>query len=110
MDLTYPLILSLTSALSWWLSGYDTAVTGENHRKDLKRRVIRCGVTLVLMVVGLSLALGSNRFGGFVFIAIIVPVAILWTGCVSEAFARAFHRLIDSSDSREFDPNELTRE
>ena len=109
MDLTFPVILAVTAVVGWWLSGYDAEVTGENKVGDLKRRLIRCGVTLVLLAVGLGAALGS-RFGGFVFIAIIVPLAILWTGCLSEAFARAFHRLVDSPDSGEFDPNELTRE
>jgi hypothetical protein len=110
MDLTYPTMLAATSVLAWWLSGFDGAVTGESRAKDLKRRLIRCGITLVLMAVGLGAALGNSRFGGFIVVAVVLPLALIWTGCLSEAFARVFHRLVDSPDSREFDPNELTRE
>jgi predicted Zn-dependent protease len=38
----------------------------------------------------------------------IVPLALIWVGCLSEVFARAFHQLIDSADNREFDPKKLT--
>lgn len=110
MDLTIPLILAFTSALTWWLSGYDSQVTGENRVKDIKRRALRCGATLLLVAIGITAATGGGRFGGFVLIALVVPLGILWTGCVSDLLARGFHGLVDSSDSREFDPKELTRE
>ena len=44
---------------------------------------------------------------------LIIPasVGILWAGCFFGAlFARGFHRLIDSDDKREFDPNKSTRD
>jgi len=110
MDLTFPLILVVTSALAWWLSGYDSQVTGENYVKDIKRRALRCGATLLLVAIAVAAATSGGRFGLFVLIALVVPLAILWTGCVSELLARGFHGLVDSMDSREFDAKELTRE
>src|SRR5262245_6860527 len=110
MDLTIPLVLAFTSVLTWWLSGYDSQVTGENRVKDVKRKVIRCGVTLLLVAIGVAAATGGGRFGGFVRNALVVPLGLLWTGCVSELFARGFHSLVDSSDSGEFDPKVVTRD
>jgi len=108
--LKLPIILAATSIVAWWLSGYDAAVTGENKRSDFKRRAWRCGVTLVLMYAVAGTASGAGSFGGFIFIATTLPLAIIWAGCLSEVFARAFHHLVDSEDSREFDPRKLTGE
>jgi len=95
--------LLITLTVAWWLSRYDTAVTGENKAADLKRRALRCGVTLVLV----ALAVGC---GGFAYIAAAVLLAVVWAGCLSEISARGFHGLIDSTDTREFDPGKTDRE
>jgi hypothetical protein len=110
MDLTIPLVLAFTSALAWWLSGYDSQVTGENRIKDIRRRVLRCGANLLLITVGIAAATDGGRFGAFVLIALVLPLSIVWAGCVSELLAHGFHGLVDSSDLRGFDPKELTRE
>jgi hypothetical protein len=110
MDMTIPLILACTSALTWWLSGYDSQVTKENPIKDIKRRALRCGATLLLVTIGIAAATDSGRFGGFVLIALVLPLSIVWAGCVSELLARGFHGLVDFSDLRRVDPKELTRE
>jgi hypothetical protein len=110
MDFGFFIILVAVTGLGWWLSGFDSKVTGENRVADVKRRVIRCGATIVLTAIGIGAALSGGRFGGFVFIAMVVPLAIIWTGCVSEIFAHGFHRLVDSPDYGEYDPKELTRE
>jgi hypothetical protein len=110
MDLTIPVILAFTAGVTWWLSGYDGQVTGENYVKDIRRRAVRCGATLLIEIIGVGAATGGGRFGGFVLIALVVPLSILWTGCVSELLARGFHALVDPSDSREFNPKQLTRE
>ena len=110
MVLIYPIILAVTAGLAWWLSGYDSQVTGENKGADIRRRLFRCAATLLLVVAGFGGVSMGSRFGGFVLIALILPVALLWTGCISEIFARGFHLLIDPPDSREFDPKQLTRE
>ena len=110
MDLRFLILLAPVTVLAWWLSGYDSAVTGENRSADLRRRAIRCAATLLLILIGIGAAAGGGSFGTFVIIALVVPFGVLWTGCLSEVLGRGFHRLIDSSDSREFDQNELTSE
>jgi len=110
MALVYSIILTVSAGLAWWLSGYDGAVTGEYKVADIQRRASRCGATLLLVLAGLAGVSMGGRFGGFVLIALILPLAIIWTGCVSEIFARGFHLLIDTPDLGEFDPKELTRE
>jgi len=40
MNLVFIGILAVTATLSWWLSGYDTMVTGEDRAADLRRRAI----------------------------------------------------------------------
>ena len=43
------IVLAFATSVSWWLSGYDSRVTGENETQDRLRRGIRCGVTLLLV-------------------------------------------------------------
>jgi hypothetical protein len=108
MSLSFALVLLITAALGWWLSGYDSKVTGANVQADYTRRVIRCAITLLLVAAAVGAAAGGGRFGGFVFLGLVVPLAITWAGCLSELFARAFHGLIDSSGAGPYDPNKLT--
>jgi len=42
-------VLTLTVLASWWLSGYDTKLMGENETEDRIRRGVRCGITLFLV-------------------------------------------------------------
>ena len=96
------IIIAAIAALAWWLSGYDSLVTGENLRADLIRRGLRCGGTLLI------LAFGSINPGLMIFM--FVAIAILWASCLSELFARAFQVFVDHPDNREFDPILPTRE
>ena len=100
MALTILIVLAITSVLAWWLSGYDTRVTGEDNAADFRRRALRCGATLVLVALGFA--------GGFFFIGVTVLIAVVWAGCLSEIGARGFHSLLDSHDTTEFDPGKLT--
>jgi hypothetical protein len=102
-EYTVPISLALSAGFCWWLSGYDAQVTGEDRRADLKRRAWRCGVTLLLLFVGLG-------FGQFVWIGVVVPLAVIWAGCMSEFLAGAAHGLIDSPDPRKFEPRKAQRE
>ena len=52
------IILVAASVLARWLSGYDAAITGEIKLSDFKRRAWRCGITLALVCLGGSVALG----------------------------------------------------
>jgi tetratricopeptide (TPR) repeat protein len=87
----------------WWLSGYDSKLTGENQRSDYLRRMVRCGLTLVLEAVLFWLP------GTVLFIPLLV--AVVWAGCVAGLYSHGFHRLIDPEfyDDREFDPEKEKR-
>ncbi|HZR17539.1 MAG TPA: hypothetical protein VFE51_09445 [Verrucomicrobiae bacterium] len=110
MNLSVALVLVVTAGLAWWLSGYDSKVTGDNAQADYTRRIIRCAITLLLVAVAAGAATGGGRFGGFVFLGLVVPLALTWAGCVSELFARGFHGLIDSPAAGPYDPKEITRD
>jgi len=107
-------VLALAAGASWWLSGYDTKVTGENEREDLIRRTIRCGVTLFLV----ELAFWSlwrywrydDRASGMAYLMFVLPLALIWCGCLSELVSHGFHWLIDPEDHREFDPHKNRRD
>ena len=97
-----------TALAAWWLSGYDTKVTGENRQEDFIRRAARCGITFILLAVlcwlpGVMQALPMVLFIGGL-------LALVWCGCVVELFARWFHHLIDPEDKREFDPDKHLRD
>jgi tetratricopeptide (TPR) repeat protein len=99
MILLHITLLILAGLTLWWLSGFDSKVTGENTKADLIRRILRCVVSFVLATIFFS---GPSILG-----ILILPVSIglLWCGCLGEFFARGFHRLIDHADNREYDPN-----
>jgi hypothetical protein len=90
------------ASVAWWLSGYDANLTAEDKVADRKRRLKRCGITLLLA--------GLGWLGGVVFIFVLLTLAIVWAPCLSELLARAFHRLIDFSDASHFDPEKLTND
>ena len=102
--------LAVMGALAWWLSGYDALLTGDDHRADLIRRAVRCGITLILLAVGLIGLRQGGLVGGWMFISITVPLGITWAGCLSELFAGVFRGLVDSEDKREFDPKQTSRD
>ena len=110
MSLAFITILAVTAILSWWLSGYDANVTGEDKSADLLRRVSRCGITLVLMGFGAGLLLNGGVAGGFIFFLTILLQAIIWVSCASELSARLFHGLVDGNDQGEFDPKRVSRD
>lgn len=97
----YLLFIAFVTTVSWWLSSYDTQVTGENYRADFIRRAIRVVITLFLATLAV--------LGGFLAVPIIVIIAIIWAGCGAELAARQFHKLVDPDDNREFDPKETER-
>jgi hypothetical protein len=94
--------LVLIGLVAWWLSGYDSQLTHENQKADRIRRGIRSGVTLLLLEI-IYLAPPTAIF-------LIVILAVIWAGCISELASHGFHRLIDPSDKRVFDPARNLRE
>ena len=95
-------VLTGAALLAWWLSGYDSQLTRENQKADRLRRGIRCGVTLLLLEIIFWLPLTA--------IFIVVILAVIWAGCISELASHGFHWLIDPADKRSFDPARNVRE
>ena len=102
MSLTFFAILVVVAGLAWWLSGYDAQITGHNVTADIWRRLIRCGLTLLLVSAGAE--------NGMLFMGLAVFLAFIWAGCVSEMLAIRFHSLLEFTDHREFDSRRLTRD
>jgi len=101
------ILLSVAAAIAWWLSGFDSRVTGESVKADLLRRGIRCGLTLFLLAIFFSLPYSiASAPPMFLIVGLL---AIIWAGCITELGARFFHRLVDPEDKREFDPHQSAR-
>lgn len=101
------ILLLVAAAVAWWLSGFDSRVTGENKKADLIRRGIRCGVTILLLAILVRLPYSIASAPPMFLIAGLM--AITWAGCLTELGARCIHRLFDPEDKREFDPHHSTR-
>jgi hypothetical protein len=112
--LTNFVVLALAAVASWWLSGYDARLTGENQHRDLVRRTLRCGITLFLVELAfLSLWRYwryDDRASGMAYLIFMLPLALMWSGCLAELCSHAFHGLIDPEDRRRFDPNKNRRD
>ena len=108
------IVLALTLLGSWWLSGYDTKVTGENEQLDFIRRAVRCGITLILVELAFLCLWRYWRYddqtSGMAYLMLMVPLALIWCGCLAELCAQAFHHLVDPDDRRRFDPNKSRRD
>jgi tetratricopeptide (TPR) repeat protein len=107
-------VLASTAGASWWLSGYDPGVTGHNEKADSLRRSIRCGITLFLVEAAFyclwQYRQSNDPVSGMAYLVFALPLALVWSGCVSEFLAHGFHRLVDPEDDREFDPKKGLRE
>jgi hypothetical protein len=105
--------LGLIGAGAWWLSGYDTKLTGDDPQADAARRGIRCAITLmfasVALVSLLRWALYRDHVSGYIYISTVLPLAITWAGCLSELFARGFQRLLFPEDHRAADLGQTNR-
>jgi hypothetical protein len=101
------ILLTVAAAIAWWLSGFDPRVTGENKKADFIHRGIRCGSTLFLLAILVSLPRSIAVMP--LLLLVVGLLALIWTGCVTELCAGWFHRLVDPEDKREFDPNQSAR-
>ena len=112
--LTNMVVIALTVIVSWWLSGFDSRLTGEDGWEDITRRAFRCGITLVIVEIGFyalwQYRTTGDRSAGFLYLALLAPLLFLWTGRISEACAHCFHYLIDPHDKRPYDPKAAVRE
>jgi predicted Zn-dependent protease len=89
-------------------------LTGENQKADRWRRCIRCGITLLLVEVGFwglwKYWRNNDIASGALYLAMMLPLAFIWVGCLSEMLARTFNSLFDPEDHREFDGNQTQRD
>src|ERR1044072_5027500 len=93
--------VAILMAGAWGLSGYDSRVTGENPTADLVRRVLRCGITLILFIMA--------TINSFFATVIFWTLGFMWASCGAEFLTRRFQNLIDPEDDRKFDPKETQR-
>jgi thioredoxin-like negative regulator of GroEL len=107
-------VLAFTIPVSWWLSGYDPKLTGEKEQQDFIRRAIRCGLTWFLVELAFWCLWRcwryDDRASGMAYLIFMVPLALIWCGCLAELCAQAFHQLVDPEDRRRFDPNKNRRD
>lgn len=109
MDWKLLIVSAATLALSWWLSGFDARLIREDGKSSYGRRATRCAITLLLVVPAVFALIYRGIAGGWFFLAVTVPLGILWAGCVSELCASGFNRLVDPNDDRQFDSKQLSR-
>lgn len=106
-------VMAIAAVFFWWLSGFDSRLTGED-RADFVRRAVRCGITWVIVEVGFYALwrcwVVGDRSAGFLYLTLLAPTAVLWVGCISEAGSQYFHHLIDPQDKRPYDPKASTRD
>lgn len=111
--LTNLVVLVLATSLFWWLSGYDSRLTGHNETEDLIRRGFRCGVSLVLVEISFiflwQYLTSHDPWAGFLYLLVAMPLVIIWCGCVSHLGAHVFGWLIDPEDRRAFHPRTEVR-
>lgn len=107
------IVSGAATAFSWWLSGHDSRVRGENVVEDNIRRGIRCAISLVF-IEGMFLpawwAYHGDKVAGFLFLPVLVVFAMLWAGCIGEWAAGRVHGLIDPEDKRGYYPQKGLRE
>ena len=107
-------VLAFATLVSWWLSGYDAKLTGENEIADRWRRGIRCGITLLLVEVAFwnlwRYAHNNDVASGAAYLAIALLLGLTWIGCLSGMLAHGFHWLFDPSDHRELDSEKRQRD
>ena len=112
--LTNIALLAFAALVSWWLSGYDTKLTGENEREDFIRRAVRCSLSLFLMELAFLSMWRYWRYNdqasGMAYLIFALPLALIWCGCLSELASQVFHELVDPQDRRRFDPHKARRD
>ncbi len=108
-------ILAGVALGTWWLTGRDKNVSGENKRDRHFTRALRTVAVVFLFAVLLAVAEGGGGGGGVggVPLLLIIPVsiALLLRSSLSEVFAGGFLRLVDPTlqDERPFDPGKTQR-
>jgi tetratricopeptide (TPR) repeat protein len=102
----------LVAGLSWWYSGFDRHLKGDGSRTDIVHRLIRCGLTLVVLECAIWCQWRWFRFHDsfavILYLCLLPVMIVLWLGCLTEAGARLFVFLTDPvrSDPLDLDKNQ----
>ncbi len=103
------IVLALMTVAFWWLSGFDTRLSGTNRVRDFTRRAVRCGASLVVVEFCLLSYAGyvSQRHpaAGYIYPLLAVPLVFIWWGCLRQMGGQLFKSIIEPDDSGPFQPN-----
>jgi tetratricopeptide (TPR) repeat protein len=110
---TNVIVLVAATVVFWWLSGFDSHLSGDHGLRDLTRRGVRCGISLAI-VEGCFFFVWryvkeKNADAGYIYLLIAMPLALLWCGCLSQLGAHWFKSLIDPEDPEPFAPDKEER-
>jgi tetratricopeptide (TPR) repeat protein len=107
------ILLVLVAALFWWLSGYDSRLSGNHEVRDYVRRAVRAAVSVVIVECAFHFlwryAHDRNVGAGWAYLAAGLSLAIIWCGPLSHLGAQLFRSLIDPDDTRGFHPDQEAR-
>jgi tetratricopeptide (TPR) repeat protein len=97
----------LVAGLSWWFSGFDRHLKGDGSRVDIVHRLIRCGLTLVVLECAIWCQWRWFRFHDsfavILYLCLLPVMIVLWMGCLTEAGARLFVFLTDPVSTAKLD-------
>jgi tetratricopeptide (TPR) repeat protein len=107
------IVLAATTVVFWWLSGFDSHLSGHRGFRDLARRGARCGISLVIVETCFLFlwryVKEKNADAGYIYLLVAMPLALLWCGCLSQMGARFFNALIDPEDPEQYQPDKEER-
>lgn len=87
------MVMAIAVVIFWLLSGFDSRLTGQGPA-DFTRRSLRCGISLFVVEAGFYWLWQYWVYGdwsaGIFYLATLVPLSLLWAGCISEAGAQYF--------------------
>jgi len=107
------MFLGLMTVAFWWLSGFDAHLSGMNGIRDIVRRALRCGISLVLVeFCFLNFSAYTNHHhpdAGYIYPVLAMPLAFIWCGCLRQMGAQLFKSIIEPDDSGRFQPDREVR-
>lgn len=93
---------------TWWLSSFDTGLSGDDTPGDYFRRGLRCLVSWVLILIFVLLPASTISAPVIALLGLLLAATFGW--CLGEVIARGFQILLGTATSkRELDPHEHTR-
>jgi hypothetical protein len=93
--LTNLAVMVLATIFFWWLSGFDSRLTGEDELADFFRRGLRCAVSLALVEISFvylwQYATRRDPAAGVIYLVVAMPLVVIWCGCLSQLGAHVFN-------------------